>query len=117
MYIMNLMMQLWFDKEVPSPGKIRLLLGALVALMGADGVFTRFLLDHGLASEGNPLLQGLITQDHFLIVKFVGACLAALVLWDIGRRHPKLSLTATTVAVILYSVILYWNLSIYFLNG
>ena len=49
------------------------------------------------------------------MLKTAGAILAALILWDIGRRHPKLATIATSSCVVVYTVIVVWNISVYFL--
>ena len=56
--------------------RIRLLLGTLIALVVFDGFINFFLVSHGLAREGNPLLQNLVGDRNFLIVKVVGALIA-----------------------------------------
>ena len=95
---------------------MRLLLGTLVALVVSDGLISRFLVEHGFAYEGNPFLQSWIGGDTFLVIKLVGAFLAALALWDIWKRHPKLSFITTLCFVILYTFLVFWSLFIFFVT-
>ncbi len=95
---------------------MRYLLGLLVILVVADGLLTRFLVDGGLAREGNPLLQSFVGENGFIILKAVGALLCALILWDIYRRYPKLALISTSCFVVFYSGILVWNSSMFLLT-
>ena len=62
--------------------KIKYLLGLLVILVVLDGLLTQFLLDGGLAHEGNPLLQPLVGDAGFIILKAAGALLCAFILWE-----------------------------------
>lgn len=94
--------------------RIKILLIVLVLLVIADGLISKFLIQHGFASEGNPFLQPLIGEDIFLAVKAGGGLLAAVILWDIYRHSPKLSLINSIVFVIFYTVIVGWSLYIYF---
>jgi len=93
----------------------RYLLITLVALIVADGLITRFLITNNLATEANPFLRTLAGSDDLLAVKLVGSILCAYLLWIIYKRKPRLSLTVTTVCVFCYTVILYWNLCVFFI--
>jgi len=94
--------------------QIRLLLGTLVALVVADGLISKFLVTSRFVREGNPFLQIWVSQDIFLVIKLVGAFLAALVLWDIHKHNPKLSLISTSCFVVSYTIIVFWNLGLFF---
>ena len=91
------------------------LLGILVAFVILDGVITEMLLAHGIAREGNPFLAPLVGQAGFMVLKSVGALVAAFILWDIYRHWPKLAVTATWVAVGAYGIIVLWNTSLFIL--
>ncbi len=88
---------------------IRLLLYTLFALVVSDGLITTFLVTQGLGYEGNPFLQSLVTKEYFLLLKVLGASFSALVLLSICKRYPKLSLITILCFVILYTIIVYWN--------
>jgi hypothetical protein len=90
---------------------MKYLLGILVIFVVLDGLLTRFLIDGNLAREGNPLLEKIVGQDIFLVLKIAGALLCALILWDIYKRYPKLGRIATWCGVVLYGGIILWNSS------
>ncbi|MBI2854808.1 MAG: hypothetical protein HYX87_07825 [Chloroflexi bacterium] len=90
------------------------MLVVLFALVVADGVVTRFLLDYGLATEGNPLLQDLVTGNRFLPTKIVAAFLCVILLSHIYWRRPRAAMRLTMTFVALYTGIVYWNISLVF---
>lgn len=92
------------------------LLIILVVFVVLDGVLTHFLVDGGLAREGNPFLQPLVGDTGFIVLKIVGSLLCAVILWDIYRHFPKLGLTATWCAVVAYGAIVVWNSSLLILT-
>lgn len=92
-----------------TKNKMKYLLGALVGLVIMDGVLTEFLVGNGAAREANPLLQPLVGDVGFMVLKVVGALLCAFILWDVYRRFPRVGLIATSVAVTGYAVIVAWN--------
>ena len=94
--------------------RIRILLGSLFAAIVADGIITRFLVYNGFAREGNPFLEYWVLDDRFLTIKILGGLLAALYLWSIYRRHPKLSVCFSSVFLGGYTSIVIWNLLILF---
>ena len=91
---------------------IKYLLVALVGLVTLDGVLTEFLVGKGAAREANPLLQPLVGDIGFMILKVVGALLCAFILWDVHRRFPRVGIIATWIAVAGYAVIVRWNTSL-----
>ena len=88
---------------------MKYLLGSLVILVVSDGLLTNFLVNGGLAREGNPFLQTIVGDLGFIILKAVGVLLCAFILWDIYRRYPRLALVSTWYFVIGYGVIVLWN--------
>ncbi len=94
--------------------RTRLLLGTLFALLVADGLITNFLVTHRFAIEVNLLLVMWVGKDVFLLIKVVGAFLAALLLWEMHQRHQKLVLGATLCFVVSYTFIVYWGLYVFF---
>jgi hypothetical protein len=81
-----------------------------------DGVLTNLLLKMGLAEEANPLLFSFAGTRRFIIFKVAGALLAALILLDISRHHPRLAFWTTSIALLFYSGIVGWNLSLLILG-
>lgn len=93
---------------------MKYLLVSLVLFEITDGLLTHFLIVGGLAREGNPLLQPIVGEITFLLLKVGGGLLAALLLWDIYKRWPRVALVSTTFFVMVYSVIVLWNASMFF---
>ena len=96
--------------------QLRLLLGILIALVVSDGLISNFLVSQGFGLEGNPLLQTWVGEGKFLVIKLVGALLAALVLWDIHKHNYKLAFISTLCFVISYTLIVYWNIFVLFIS-
>ncbi len=92
------------------------LLAALVVLMAADGLMSNFLVSGGLAREGNPLLVSLVGEGYFLLLKAAGALLAALLLWDIYRRRPRMAVVSTSCIVVFCTGVVLWNLWVFFVT-
>jgi len=95
---------------------LKYLLLMLITLVVADGLISQFLVRYGLGREGNQFLSTLINNESFLILKIAGALLGAFILWDINKKHPKVANIVTLVFILIYTGIVYWNLSIYFTN-
>jgi hypothetical protein len=95
---------------------LKYLLISLVTLSVLDAVLTFFLVRFNLGTESNPLLAPIVGDASFFVVKFLGAVLAALILWDICRRNRKLGLTATSWIVAAYSLIVLWNMSAFIIH-
>lgn len=94
--------------------QLRLFLGTLIALVVADGLITKFLVSERFAREGNPFLQDLVGEDTFLGIKLAGVFVSALILWDMYKHHPRASYITTLCFVVIYTVIVFWNLLIFF---
>ena len=92
--------------------QMKYVLVTLVALVVADGIVSRFLVSYGLGHEWNPFLQTFVGQDYFLLIKLGAALLCALILWDIHKTRPRAALASSLFFVVLYTVLVYWNLGI-----
>ena len=92
------------------------LLGVLVSFVVLDGVITELLLAHGLARESNPFLEPIVGEPMFMVLKSVGALLAAFILWDIYRHWPKLASIAAWALVSAYGIIVLWNASLFLIG-
>jgi len=90
--------------------KIRILIGSLFATVVADGIITKFLIDRGFAQEGNPFLADWVASEKLLYFKILGGFLVAFYLWNINRRHPKLSIWLSSLFLTGYIFIIVWNL-------
>jgi hypothetical protein len=86
-----------------------LLLAGLVILVVADGLITGYLVNNGIAAEGNLLLRHWAGEWYFPVIKGLGALLCGLLIWDIYRRWPKLATVSSTLFVIGYGAIVSWN--------
>jgi hypothetical protein len=92
--------------------QIRILIGALFAVIVADGVITMYLFHNGLALEGNPFMVRWVVEDKLWLIKVMGGLLAAIYLWHIYRRLPRLSVIFTSVLLTGYLFIIIWNMLI-----
>jgi hypothetical protein len=92
---------------------VKYLLALLVVLNVIDAFLTYFLVKFNLATEGNMFLENIVGEPLFFVIKIVGSFLAALILWDISRRHPKLAKSAILLSVTVYTLIVLWNTSLF----
>ena len=93
----------------------RLLLGALFGLSVADGFITRFIISHGLGSEGNSWIAWLAGSDALIVVKIAATALSAYLLWLLYQRRPRLVMAATVALVCWYTLVVFWNTSVVFM--
>jgi hypothetical protein len=102
-------------ETIASTGRDRMkyLLAVLVIFVIVDGLVTEYLVDGGLAREGNPLLEPLVGGFGFMTVKVAGALLCSFILWDVYKRFPRIAIGATWCFVAAYAVILAWNSSLF----
>ncbi len=96
---------------LPAHLTVKHLLVVIVALSAADALASQSLIALGLGYEGNPFLR-ILSGGGVLLVKVAGAALAALFLWDIHRRQPRVALTAAGLMVAFLTLIVYWNVGI-----
>ena len=96
---------------LPASLTIKHVLVVMVALSAADALASQSLIALGLGHEGNPFLRGL-AGGGFLLVKLVGIMLAALLLWDIHRRQPRMPVTAAVLLMAFLTLVVYWNVGI-----
>jgi len=94
---------------------MKYLLSLLIVFVVLDGFITQLLVEGGIAREGNPLLQPIVGEVGFIILKVVGALICAFILWDIYRHFPRVAVIATWVAVVGYGGIVLWNSSLFLL--
>ncbi len=100
------------------PAKIRragYLLCLLLGLIVADGLISNFIVQNGLGKEGNPFIRSIVGQTSFISLKLLAALVSALILWKVFSKHPKLGLVSIVFFVLLYTVILWWNLAAFFI--
>jgi hypothetical protein len=92
--------------------KMVFLLVLLVLLIVLDGLLTILLINGGSATEGNPILQPLVGDASFMILKIAGALLLAAYLW---LRFSKRAMVAAYIGIAGYSLVVMWNTSLIFL--
>lgn len=98
--------------RIPANLSIVHILAVLVALIVADGIVTASIVEQQLGYEANPFLHG-FSGPNAILVKVAGALLAALVLWDIQKTRPRVALSTAICSVVLYTVVIFWNVSIF----
>jgi len=94
---------------------MKYLLGLLIGFEILDGLLTYFLVRNGIGEEANPFLRSIVMGDNFLLFKVCGGILAVFLLWTIYTRWPRVALVCTSFFVVVYVVIVAWNLSLFFL--
>ena len=93
--------------------KVPYLILVLFALVIADGLISQHLISSGLGYEGNPILANWMLTTDLLTIKVGGASLSALLLLGMNKRRPQLALFATVVFMVLYTLILFWNIFVF----
>jgi hypothetical protein len=81
----------------------------------ADAKLSHDLVESGIGYEGNPFLQNVVGQSSFFTLKIAGVLLCVLLLLDISRRNKKLATITICFFIGLYSLILFWNASLFLL--
>ncbi len=93
-----------------SPWLLISLLVALNVMSLADGALTAVEIMLGIATEGNPVLGGLLARNPLLAVAFKLAVIA-FVSWSIWRsRHYRIVLATAIFAVAVYAAVLAYHL-------
>lgn len=93
--------------------KVTYLILVLFALVIADGLISQYLISNGVGYEGNPILANWMLTTDLLTIKVGGASLSALLLLGMNKRRPQLALFATVVFVVLYTLIVFWNIFVF----
>jgi len=94
----------------------RYLLSLLGCLVVADGIISNFIVRNGLGREANPFIQSLVGQSSFIFMKLVSAIIGALLLWRVFKKHMRLGLASIILFVMIYTGILWWNLTVWFIG-
>ena len=80
----------------------------------SDGIITNFFVRNGLVQEANPLMESIVKQGDFLLLKIIGVCLCGLILWILYKRFPRVTLIVTSSIVMFYGAVIVWNLGVLF---
>ena len=67
---------------------MKILLAVMAALEITDGVFTHYAAGNGMVREGNALMESLVMNGDFLLLKIIGALLCVILLGRLYRRFP-----------------------------
>jgi hypothetical protein len=92
---------------------IKYLLLAVIGLSVADALVSQALVSLGFGHEANPFLKRL-SPIALVLLKVAGAVLAALLLWDVGRRKPKVGIVAAAIVALFLLAVLLWNVRVFF---
>jgi hypothetical protein len=95
---------------------VRYTLYALFCIIVADGLITQFLVTGGYGSEANPFMRAWLSHGTFLFIKVSGAFLATLLLWIKYNEKPRLIYAITVVFLVFYTIIVFWNLFVFFVT-
>jgi hypothetical protein len=77
-----------------------------------DGFLTHFLVRNGVVQEGNKLIETIVYEGNFLLLKVLGALISIIALWFIYKRFPHIALATASCIVLFYSAVLVWNMNI-----
>jgi hypothetical protein len=88
---------------------LRLLWGSLFALIMADGIITELAIDNSVGYEANPFLTDMLGSMSFFLFKLLGAIVVILFLRNVSIKHYRVGIVSSCIAVLLYTVIVFWN--------
>jgi len=95
---------------------VRYTLYTLFLIIVADGLITEFLVTGGYGSEANPFMRAWVSHGGFLAIKVSAAFLATLLLWIKYNIKPRLVYGITVAFLVCYTVIVSWNLFVFFVT-
>ena len=95
---------------------VRYVLYALFCVVVADGLLTQFLVTGGYGQEVNPFMRAWISHGGFLAIKISGALLATVMLWIKYNARPKLVYAIAVAFLVFYTIIVFWNLFVFFVT-
>ena len=95
---------------------VRYTLYALFCVVVADGLLTQFLVTGGYGQEVNPFMRAWISHGGVLVIKGSGAFLATILLWIKYNVRPRLVYAVTVAFLVFYTIIVFWNLFVFFVT-
>jgi len=95
----------------------RYLIGLLASLVVADGLISNYIMGNNFGTESNLLIESLVGQASFILLKIIAAILSAVILWKVFKQRPRLGLVSIILFVSIYTVILWWNLFTWFIGA
>lgn len=78
----------------------------------SDGLMTDFFVRNGLVQESNSLMEPIIRDGNFLLLKITGAIICGFILWTIYKRFSRIALIAVSSISVFYGLVIIWNLSV-----
>ncbi len=78
----------------------------------SDGLMTDFFVRNGLVQEGNSLMEPIIRDGNFLLLKIAGVIICGFILWTIYKRFSRAVLIAVSSISVFYGLVIIWNLSV-----
>ena len=94
---------------------LTLLWATLFALIMADGIITECAIENSVGYEANPFLAEMLGSTSFFLFKMLGAVLVILFLRNVSQKHYRVGLAGTCAAVLLYIIVVFWNVLVYHL--
>ncbi len=86
------------------------LLILLGGLQVSDGVMTDLMVRSNIAGEGNPLMQPLVNDGTFILLKIAGAIACIIALKLLSKRFNGAAIAASSLVVAFYFVVITWNM-------
>ena len=93
---------------------MKYLLILLIVFEISDGIITHFFVRNGLAQEGNPLMESIVMEGDFLLLKVIGVLVCVLILGGMYKHVPKVALITTSSVIMFYGAVIAWNLGVCF---
>ncbi len=78
----------------------------------SDGVMTDFFVRNGLVQESNSLMEPIIRDGNFLLLKIAGAVICGLIFWIIYKRFSRAAFIVVSSISAFYLAVLIWNLGV-----
>ena len=75
---------------------------------------TNVFVRNGFVQESNPLMESIVREGNFLLLKVIGVLLCGLILWLIYKRFSKVILIVTSSIAVFYGAVIAWNMSLLF---
>jgi hypothetical protein len=94
----------------------RYLIGILACLVVADGLISNHIMSNGVGTESNLIIESIVGQTSFVLVKAIAAIISAMILWKVFKKHPRAGLVYIILFVIRYTGIIWWNLFTWFIG-
>lgn len=78
----------------------------------SDGVITDFFVRNGLVQESNSLMEPIIRDGNFLLLKIAGAIISGFIFWIIYKRFSRAVFIVVSSISVFYLLVIIWNLGV-----